>query len=474
MEITALLNYTSGLDATASRPSEQEAAHIEDTELWVRDDELMDLWRATLANCDVESISVSSRNTLTDCILKPVGAYQHHNRYLTETSSHMKIIGRHMNGSFRCHIGMGKASRPITSEELQREMRLLVVFFRPVKAMKIAQYVSPHFICFPTWLLHLFRYSQHESTPGRTDIRFLENEALAKEDHIYRINHVINSLFRFNLRTLSRDQLFGTIELANFLFDTAQLKYINLPPPALLSQKAILYESLLALLHTQRPSKSKPICSNCHAKPASRRKLCVACYRYVLKHGDPRPLRLIITSRHQQQQQQQQPHSSHSTRFDKQDMQPEQQKQRQRKQCANCGVQQTHQWYRNLCGDGHWCETCKSYYLRHMRVRPRELFLKAAKRKVDVQALVDWSLTAYPRPVQQQQDDGCYFSSTASTSTVVDDINASSPRSESSFSPRTPPATGSSTRLKKLLSFTNQPEIAPSPSLYYRSFHDYF
>ncbi|KAI7851747.1 hypothetical protein BDC45DRAFT_514931 [Circinella umbellata] len=61
------------------------------------------------------------------------------------------------------------------------------------------------------------------------------------------------------------------------------------------------------------------------------------------------------------------------------------------KSCANCGIQHTHQWYRNLCGAGHWCETCKSYYLRHGRVRPPQLFVKAAKRKVNVRALVNWS-----------------------------------------------------------------------------------
>ncbi|ORZ12616.1 hypothetical protein BCR42DRAFT_419619, partial [Absidia repens] len=151
------------------------------------------------------------------------------------------------------------------------------------------------------------------------------------------------------------------------------------------------------------------MCSNCNTKPASRRKLCVACYRYHLKHGEPRPLRLIVANRpgprHHYQQQaladgkqlavstaatttlKPLPLTSLSTK----------------KHCANCGVYETHQWYRNLCGKGHWCETCKSYYLRHSKVRPAELFVKAAKRKVNVRSLVKWATWACDQHEHQHQ-----------------------------------------------------------------------
>ncbi|ORZ10391.1 hypothetical protein BCR42DRAFT_422287 [Absidia repens] len=167
------------------------------------------------------------------------------------------------------------------------------------------------------------------------------------------------------------------------------------------------------------------MCSNCNTKTASRRKLCVACYRYHLKHGESRPLRLIVTNQSGSAHQQ-----SYDTRMDgsrnvnavaatgslssrttpttttttiKSFVKPA-----PRKYCANCGVQETHQWYRNLCGQGHWCETCKSYYLRHDKVRPPELFVKAAKRKVDVRSLVSWATWAWDhqqhdRDRQQQQ-----------------------------------------------------------------------
>ncbi|ORZ02847.1 hypothetical protein BCR43DRAFT_449894, partial [Syncephalastrum racemosum] len=248
---------------------------------------------------------------------------------------------------------------------------------------------------------------------------------LAKEDHIYRLNNVLNTLFRFNLHAFDNSKLRHAVELANFLFNTAGLDHHNLPRPSILpgehnendkglyssgTQQERLqpsyYSTLLLLLHAPRPSKVKPTCHNCNTKPASRRKLCVACYRYQLKHGEPRPLRLIVANRpgpriHNQlvdnegAHQQRLPVVFYSP--NEHDQQQHQHKQHQKplvqrinKSCANCGVQETHQWYRNLCGPGHWCETCKSYYLRHTKVRPPELFVKAAKRKVDVRTLVNW------------------------------------------------------------------------------------
>ncbi|KAI9299667.1 hypothetical protein BJ944DRAFT_147952, partial [Cunninghamella echinulata] len=230
---------------------------------------------------------------------------------------------------------------------------------------------------------------------------------LAKEDHIYRLNHVLNSLFRFNLRRFHHQQLVDAIALANYLFDhvglDSCLTQLPCPSPISYQQQLImppsLYTSLINYLHAPRPLKKKPMCHNCNTKIASRRKLCVACYRYHLKHGEPRPLRLIVANRpgpkhhqHQQQSLQQQKiikksikssTSATTTTVLKSTL--------QQKICANCGVNETHQWYRNLCGQGHWCETCKSYYLRHNKVRPPELFMKAAKRKVNVRSLVSWA-----------------------------------------------------------------------------------
>ncbi|KAI8368431.1 hypothetical protein EDC96DRAFT_505602 [Choanephora cucurbitarum] len=351
-----------------------EPIRIESANLAVHDDQLMSLWQSALQQSGYLVQTSNERNSLTDAILTSV---DHH----TTIPAHIKVIGRHMNGSFRCHIGTSKASRPIRSTELSQQMRMLAVFFRAESAK--SQLVSPEFIFFPTWLLHLFRYTQHGTTPGRTDVRFLENANLAKEDHIYRLNHVLNTLFRFNLHQFDPFKLKSAIELADFLFDHAGLDYRNLPRPDLFygqhnSHQPALYPALLLLLHQPRPVKFKPMCSNCNTKPASRRRLCVACYRYQLKHGESRPLRLIVANR---------PGPRIQPAEEPMFYTPS----RQQKSCANCKVQETHQWYRNLCGHGHWCETCKSYYLRHTKVRPPELFLKAAKRKVDIRTLADWN-----------------------------------------------------------------------------------
>ncbi|KAL0138493.1 GATA-type zinc finger transcription factor [Mucor lusitanicus] len=371
----------------------------------IHDDELMRLWEAALDKSGFAMKTSSERNTLTDAVLSPTT----YSSFVNEIPVHIKVIGRHMNGSFRCHIGTSKASRPIQSIELCRQMRLLVVFFRTENVK--SQLVSPEFIFFPTWLLHLFRYTQHGSTPGRTDVRFLENANMAKEDHIYRLNHVLNTLFRFNIHSFDPHKMRSAIELANFLFDQAGLDYRNLPRPLFanetpapsyhqLMEQPAMYPALLLLLHSPRPTKFKPMCHNCNTKPASRRRLCVACYRYQLKHNEPRPLRLIVANRpgpriHQHHHQHDEPVPTGRALpmvfySPKVSAAAAATGARTQKFCANCNVKETHQWYRNLCGHGNWCETCKSYYLRHTKVRPPELFVKAAKRKVDVRTLVNW------------------------------------------------------------------------------------
>lgn len=410
MDINKLLSPTDTFSDHHFCHKEQESHHHyhqqQQRQQPIHDDQLMPLWEEVLKKTGYNMKTSNERNTLTDAILTSTTTAD------KAIPVHIKVIGRHMNGSFRCHIGTSKASRPIRSTELCRQMRLLTVFFRTENAR--SQLISPEFIFFPTWLLHLFRYTQYGSTPGRTDIRFLENANMAKEDHIYRLNHVINTLFRFNIYDFDPSKLRSAIELARFLFDTAGLDYRNLPRPLFANEsndekqlQPALYSTLLLLLHSPRPTKFKPMCFNCNTKPASRRRLCVACYRYQLKHGEPRPLRLIVANRPGPRIQQEIGDSVTSNKGDvsvlkKNDTNSnstlpmvfyslKESSLRNRKYCANCKVQETHQWYRNLCGHGHWCETCKSYYLRHSKVRPPELFIKAAKRKVDVRNLVNWS-----------------------------------------------------------------------------------
>ncbi|KAI9365913.1 hypothetical protein BD770DRAFT_312647 [Pilaira anomala] len=278
---------------------------------------------------------------------------------------------------------------------------------------------------------------------------------MAKEDHIYRLNHVLNTLFRFNVHQFDPNKLKSAIELANFLFDSAGLDYLNLPRPYFSNEiqpygvnQPAMYSTLLLLLHSPRPTKFKPMCFNCNTKPASRRRLCVACYRYQLKHGESRPLRLIVANRpgprthhsHHHQQHQvtegymMKPSNNNNNNNNNTNLPvvfyappppPPLTKEttlRSQKFCANCNVRETHQWYRNLCGHGHWCETCKSYYLRHTKVRPPELFVKAAKRKVDVRNLVNWSTWSW-------DDIPIETSSSSATSSLVS-------------SPSTPPLPG--------------------------------
>jgi hypothetical protein len=402
----------------------------------IHDDELMRLWELALEKSGFRMRTSNERNTLTDAILSPIAT----SNFINEIPVHVKVIGRHMNGSFRCHIGTSKASRPIRSTELCSQMRLLVVFFRTENAK--SQLVSPDFIFFPTWLLHLFRYTQHGSTPGRTDVRFLENANLAKEDHIYRLNHVLNSLFRFNIRSFNPDKMRSAIELANFLFDNAGLDYRNLPRPVFANepcyqqqQQPTMYPALLLLLHSPRPTKSKPMCLNCNTKPASRRRLCVACYRYQLKHGEPRPLRLIVANRPGPRVQQESNKSLPMVFYT-----PKLNTPRTQKFCANCNVQETHQWYRNLCGHGHWCETCKSYYLRHTKVRPPELFVKAAKRKVDVRTLVNWNTWSWDDiPAEAVEAATAAILSNNDNEMYHNYSNVSSPTTSTTSWPITPP-----------------------------------
>ncbi|KAI9273083.1 hypothetical protein BDA99DRAFT_499988 [Phascolomyces articulosus] len=476
--IQPLQPQTSGITTTTTSlpvPANKQPIH---------DDDLMIIWEKVLQESGYKFRQNSERNSLTDGFIWPsisstptttttTTTTINNNHPPNNTPIHIKVIGRHMNGSFRCHIGTGKASRPIQSNELYHQMRLLAVFFKAENSK--SQLVSPEFIFFPTWLLHLFRYTEHGSTPGRTDVRFLENAMLAKEDHIYRLNNVLNTLFRFNLHDFDHTQLRHAVDLANYLFNHVGLEDPRLPRPeqypSLHQQKQpMYYAQLISLLQAPRPSKLKPMCHNCNTKPASRRKLCVACYRYQLKHGEPRPLRLIVANRpgprvhhhhhhHQQQQQKNLPMVFYS---------PPQKPMVAQKFCANCGVHETHQWYRNLCGTGHWCETCKSYYLRHTKVRPPELFVKAAKRKVDVRTLVNWwpedssstsssnttSITHttpppyhnnhhYPHSHYNNNNNNTINTSSSSNSST----GSSSPSSITSSvlsSPTTPPATSSS------------------------------
>ncbi|KAI8059627.1 hypothetical protein BC940DRAFT_226459, partial [Gongronella butleri] len=223
---------------------------------------------------------------------------------------------------------------------------------------------------------------------------------MAKEDHIYRLNHVLNTLFRFNLHRFRLRQLWETVALANFLFMRIGLDRTTPVDTLPMQLLPAAYSALLNTMTSPRPAKSRSNCVNCNTKPASRRKLCVACYRYQLKHKAPRPLRLIVANRYglranSHMDPESAANSSTTDLADATDhtddhiQRPKQAKKAPvyGKSCANCGVHETHQWYRNLCGQGHWCETCKSYYLRHSKVRPAELFLKAAKRKVDVRSL---------------------------------------------------------------------------------------
>jgi hypothetical protein len=341
----------------------------------IPDEELMQQWQSTLEKIQYKW-EIANCHRLTDMVLTPLDTSS-----AQEIPVHLKVISKHMNGSFRCHIGK---NRPIQSTELYPQMRLLLVFFKTEQSM-----VSPEFIFFPTWLLHLFKYTQYESAPGRTDIRFLKNEDIAREDHIYRLNHVLNRLFKFNIHSLDTINLKAVVDMADFLFDTAGLDYRNLPKPTCTIDQPAIYLSFLILLYTPRPKKIKPLCLNCHSKPASRRQLCVACYRYQLKHGGSRPLRLIIANRSQQELSVVFYSNTTKTR---------------QKQCVNCQVTETHQWYRNLCGSGNWCETCKSYYLRHRKVRPPELFQRAAKRKINVRNLINcytWSWDDVPFDIVQ-------------------------------------------------------------------------
>lgn len=281
--------------ASLLAPEEKQQDNLQQSPpTYIRDDELMTRWTKCLLDAGFY-LKPTQHSRLTDAILEPIAiptttSTANHNRFVIGTPIHIKVIGRHMNGSFRCHIGVGKASRPLCSSELYHDMRLLVVFFRASKD-KSMSFISPQFIMFPTWLLHLFQYTRHSTTPGRTDVRFLECESLAKEDHIYRLNHVINKLFRFNLHDFDQSKLCNAVEVANYAFDETSQQ--STPP--------LSYTTMISLLESPRPPKAKPICRNCNTKPASRRKLCVACYRYLLKHGEPRPLRLIVASRQQQQ-----------------------------------------------------------------------------------------------------------------------------------------------------------------------------
>ncbi|KAI9313587.1 hypothetical protein BX666DRAFT_1812500, partial [Dichotomocladium elegans] len=228
---------------------------------------------------------------------------------------------------------------------------------------------------------------------------------LAKEDHIYRLNHIINTLFRFNLYDYDAAKLRVAVELSNFLFSVASLdEGFLLCSEDERRPRPLLYSTLVSLLRSPRPPKLKPVCYNCHTKPASRRELCVACYRYLLKHGESRPLRLIIANKHKRLSASTDdlyrnnvvstadfisavtdPANAGGLPCDCKPVVA------LKRFCANCGIQSTHQWYRNPTGSGYWCETCKGYYLRQGHARPFELFVRAARRKANAQTLVSRS-----------------------------------------------------------------------------------
>lgn len=279
------------------------------------------------------------------------------------TSLHFKVVSRHgPSNCYRCNLSSGKTGCPVSSDQLSSQMRMVSVFFRRGDEDNT---VLSQFLLFPSWLLHVFRYSQHGNIPGRCDVRFLEDATTAKEDQVFRFNNVINILFRFDIDHIDRSQVEAVIGLSNHLADI-RLDRPLLPPPRMAPHAVHhLYADLVELLGQQRPIKLKPACINCASKPSSRRTLCVACYRYQLKHNQARPMRLIVANRAGPKI----PPILHN-------------------KCTNCSVEKTHQWYRNVLGKGHWCETCKSYYVRHKMVRPRDLFVRAAKRKADFRKVI--------------------------------------------------------------------------------------
>jgi hypothetical protein len=297
----------------------------------------------------------STRHVLTDYWISSCA--------VPKTSIHLKLVSRHSpSNCFRCSISSGKSGYPIKSAQIGSQMRMLLIFFR--KGDK-DNTILPQFLLFPAWLLHVFRYSQHGNTPGRCDIRFLEDVTTAKEDQIFRFNNVINTLFRFDIDHIDKRQIEAVIGLSNHLANL-NLEH-GLRPPARKFSPSVhhLFADLVDLLGQQRPNKLKPACLNCFNKPSSRRSLCVACYRYQLKHKKARPERLIVANRSGPK------------------LIPN-----LHKICTNCSVKKTHQWYRNMLGSGHWCETCKSYYIRHKKLRPRELYIRVANRKVDLRQLI--------------------------------------------------------------------------------------
>ncbi|KAH8553043.1 hypothetical protein BGW37DRAFT_488155 [Umbelopsis sp. PMI_123] len=275
------------------------------------------------------------------------------------TSLHFKVIKRHSSSNcYRCHISSGKSGSPIQSVQIKSQMKMVLVFFRRNDEDNT---VFPHFLLFPGWLLHVFRYSQYGNVLGRCDVRFLEDATTAKEDQVFRFNNVINTLFSFDIDHIDKGQIETVIGLSNHLADIKFEQGIRLPDRKFSYRVHHLFADMVDLLRQQRPEKLKPACMNCCIKPSSRRSLCVACYRYQLKNKVPRPERLIIANRLGPKMP--------PTPF---------------KICVNCRVEKTHQWYRNVLGNGHWCETCKSYYVRHNILRPRKLYIRAARRKADL------------------------------------------------------------------------------------------
>lgn len=259
--------------------------------------------------------------------------------------------------AYRCHLSSGKSRLPVKSSQLDSEMKVVNIFFNSGDQDHT---VLPQFLLFPSWLLHAFQYTKHGKNPGRTELRFLTDASNAKLDPVFRFNNILNTLFLFDIDRIDRNQIESVIRLSNHLARFCFNRPLSPPPSRAPAGVHQLYADMIELLNQQKPIKMKPACVNCWNKPSARRSLCIACYRYELKYNISRPRSLISK------------HRVCNTRS----LPP-------KKQCVNCSVGTTHQWYRNALGKGHWCETCRSYFIRNKAPRPKKLFVKTAQRTLN-------------------------------------------------------------------------------------------
>ncbi|KAG2181258.1 hypothetical protein INT43_008841 [Umbelopsis isabellina] len=278
---------------------------------------------------------------------------------LPKTTMYIKTASYNKLGkAYRCQFSSGKSRLPIKSSQLGSQMKMVNIFFN---SSDQDQTILPQFLLFPSWLLHAFQFSKHGKNPGRTELRFFLDASDAKLDAVFRFNNILNILFRFDIDNIDRNQIENVIRLSNHLAKMCSNRPLSPPPSRAPAGVHQLYADMIELLNQQRPNKMKPACANCLNKPSSRRSLCVACYRYQLKYNVPRPRNLISNRR----------------TCKKISLPP-------KKQCVNCSVNTTHQWYRNTLGKGHWCETCRSYFVRNKALRPKKLFVKAAQRNLNL------------------------------------------------------------------------------------------